>query len=909
MSDSSSCDSNSDNDINNAVPKKVKRRYKTGLYKDYETHFRDNLSWVTRSKWDSFTSYEHQLAFVPESSNFSNLNNEQNRDCCIRSENNCDMRMNNNEASSNNSTAIRSPEYKPDLNIEDTFEYNEIIHINNEDEDKENEDASSVEDNSEDDDKHMSESSSNGYDSDNNEFDSDDYDANISDDETNGSFDDNTIMFEKTNLTIRDIMTLIMGFSIRFRLSDLGRQKLIELIKLIAGPEFKDINISKYRLQQRFDPPDDKINYHYYCNSCNKEILYSISKLNFKNYIKTCSKCDTNNKITLKSTNYFTSINLTYQLKMLFESPYIKQEIFNFINSVTVNQCNVDSTKIMRDVNDSKLYNKINNRNTCYLTYNISTDGAPLTNSGKRGFYPLSVQPNFVSPISRFKQILLCGILTCTKEPTSDIAQLFFSTFIDEAKLLYENGIEVTNLKNESIIVKFCPLAYCVDSVCRPILQNRMQFNGYYGCSWCYHPGCYVKEVSGIRYPLRDIDPELRSHESHLKDIKTVTLSNKRQERGVKGNTALIQIPCIDIVWSFSFDYLHTILFGIEQQLYNKWTCPKSQSMFKLRNADVKAIEKRLLSITPTQDIHRLPRSRKEKLKGAEVKTWILVYSLPCLEDILHDTALKHYSLLVRILYTLLKTTITEEELVQCEYDALKFVGYYQVYYGVESMTFNVHILLHVVQSVRQTGPLWNNSTFPFEGNIFQLKQLINGPNKIDQQIARKHLQQLHFKTGNVNYSSNIIKNYCTDIFRHKNLSTYFYCGEDVVFTGASYSKKIDGQYCRVFKKCIYNGKVFHSIKYTKVKRTNDTMIQLKSGHFGRIIDIIEKENKCYLALSKIVTFSEDPFIVTHIKKIRTEDFQNYKIVPITDVLSKIISVNINNLEFLCKLPNTFEIQ
>ncbi|XP_036150100.1 uncharacterized protein LOC118648012 [Monomorium pharaonis] len=117
MSDSSSCDSNSDNDINNAVPKKVKRRYKTGLYKDYETHFRDNLSWVTRSKWDSFTSYEHQLAFVPESSNFSNLNNEQNRDCCIRSENNCDMRMNNNEASSNNSTAIRSPEYKPDLKL------------------------------------------------------------------------------------------------------------------------------------------------------------------------------------------------------------------------------------------------------------------------------------------------------------------------------------------------------------------------------------------------------------------------------------------------------------------------------------------------------------------------------------------------------------------------------------------------------------------------------------------------------------------------------------------------------------------------------------------------------------------------------------------------------------------------
>ena len=38
-------------------------------------------------------------------------------------------------------------------------------------------------------------------------------------------------------------------------------------------------------------------------------------------------------------------------------------------------------------------------------------------------------------------------------------------------------------------------------------------------------------------------------------------------------------------------------------------------------------------------------------------------------------------------------------------------------------MTFNIHSLLHVVESVRKNGPLWSNSAFPLEGNIYHLKK------------------------------------------------------------------------------------------------------------------------------------------------------------------------------------------
>ena len=48
--------------------------------------------------------------------------------------------------------------------------------------------------------------------------------------------------------------------------------------------------------------------------------------------------------------------------------------------------------------------------------------------------------------------------------------------------------------------------------------------------------------------------------------------------------------------------------------------------------------------------------------------------------------------------------------------------------FGNNVMTFNVHSLLRVVQSIRMTGPLWATLTLPFESEIFYLKRVITGP-------------------------------------------------------------------------------------------------------------------------------------------------------------------------------------
>ena len=41
----------------------------------------------------------------------------------------------------------------------------------------------------------------------------------------------------------------------------------------------------------------------------------------------------------------------------------------------------------------------------------------------------------------------------------------------------------------------------------------------------------------------------------------------------------------------------------------------------------------------------------------------------------------------------------------------------------------------------------------------------------------------------------------------------------------------------------------------------------------------------------------------------KREDFDNFQLVPITEIDSKIILLTVNNKKYLCKLPNNVESQ
>ena len=55
---------------------------------------------------------------------------------------------------------------------------------------------------------------------------------------------------------------------------------------------------------------------------------------------------------------------------------------------------------------------------------------------------------------------------------------------------------------------------------------------------------------------------------------------------------------------------------------------------------------------------------------------------------------------------------------------------------GKQFQTFNVHQLLHLAEVVRDLGPLWSNSCFPFEDYNGDLRELFHGTKNVDGQVC-----------------------------------------------------------------------------------------------------------------------------------------------------------------------------
>ena len=185
---------------------------------------------------------------------------------------------------------------------------------------------------------------------------------------------------------------------------------------------------------------------------------------------------------------------------------------------------------------------------------------------------------------------------------------------------------------------------------------------------------------------------------------------------------------------------------------------------------------------------------------------------------------MEDFSLLVNSIFILPKTKITQDELRACEYNLIKFVGEFEILYGLERMTFNVHILLHIVESVNHSSPLWAISAFPFESFLFVLKQYANGPKNAEQQIAKKALTILDYKfvVDKSIFHSESAKQFCKSVFSHKLLTTHvaispygvIFCGrrDSIEFTNPENNEILFGD---SFKKCIYKDYVYKSTEYT----------------------------------------------------------------------------------------------
>ena len=144
---------------------------------------------------------------------------------------------------------------------------------------------------------------------------------------------------------------------------------------------------------------------------------------------------------------------------------------------------------------------------------------------------------------------------------------------------------------------------------------------------------------------------------------------------------------------------------------------------------------------------------------ASEYRSWTLFYAIPVLRGVLSDKYFQHFVLFSEALWLLLQSAPSLEDVAMAErllqHFCMKFAAYYgkvlqvlsyvfwfyspsalMVCVGERYYTANVHHLLHFADSVRNLGPLWAHSAFPFEDTNGWLGDLFHGSRDPQKQVC-----------------------------------------------------------------------------------------------------------------------------------------------------------------------------
>ena len=213
----------------------------------------------------------------------------------------------------------------------------------------------------------------------------------------------------------------------------------------------------------------------------------------------------------------------------------------------------------------------------------------------------------------------------------------------------------------------------------------------------------------------------LRSNRQHRDDVKATmacrTKTSKQQKEAELGcrYSCLLQLPYFDAVRMLIIDPIHNIYLDTAKYiLHGVWIKRNIIS-----SNDVTNINEKLLSwvIPPEVRFGRLPASieHSSSFTAEQWMVWVNYYSINCLHGILpadHLECWRHFVLASRLLY---QRKVSMDEIQVADALLLRFCQRFQALYGPEAVTPNIHLHAHLIECVRDYGPMSTFWLFSFE--------------------------------------------------------------------------------------------------------------------------------------------------------------------------------------------------
>ena len=167
--------------------------------------------------------------------------------------------------------------------------------------------------------------------------------------------------------------------------------------------------------------------------------------------------------------------------------------------------------------------------------------------------------------------------------------------------------------------------------------------------------------------------------------------------------SVLLQLPYFDPVRYTVIDIMHNLLLGTGKCMFKVW--------LKLEVLNKHNLDKISKLICTPHSMGRLPiniLSNYGGFKAAQWQAWISVYSPVVLKGIIPDNHLVCWLLFVRACCILTQRIVQRSDIITADLLLLNFCQKFELLYGKENCTPNLHLHNHIKDSLMDYGSLSN---------------------------------------------------------------------------------------------------------------------------------------------------------------------------------------------------------
>ena len=478
----------------------------------------------------------------------------------------------------------------------------------------------------------------------------------------------------------------------------------------------------------------------------------------------------------------------------------------------------------------------------------------------------------------------------------------FLQPFTNCINRLSTNGIRCI-INNEERLIKLYALVSCVDSVARAPMQGTKLFNGKYGCNWCLHKGEYYEH--SMRYTIQRTVAEKRSHGNMIEFMTKVTNEGCDGDiYGVLCTSPLINLHHFDVVKGFVPDYMHCCLAGVSKQITKYF-------LNIIPTSIIEELNEILLQVKVPHQIGRSTRSFDDikHWKAREWENFTLYYSVPLFQIALKKEMLEYWILFVESLHKLLTTNISIDELNDVDARLHKFVFLTEKLFHKVAMTYNIHQLLHIAESVLNWGPLYCHSTFSFESANHDTLQAIHSAKGVNLQIVR-YINMQHsvdlLRKNIYPHASPLVVDYCEElstkrIKKSSKLSLVTYLGNSTLLEEHVLGNFGVSPSTIAYERAVKDGYLLMSSK-RKNQRSDNSFALLSNGQFIRILYFLEdRVNNKEITLCNIINTSTS--VCNHLSLVQSIE-SGIVAVDTQEIVQVCVFVKVRENCYIAKLPN-----